>query len=61
MKNLPEITNLVIAINNAYVDKKIPTEEHATTIAYIARLMAAEGITWEDVEDNHRGRSSGWF
>jgi hypothetical protein len=58
MNNLPEITNLVTAVNDARLDGKISIPEHAATIAYLNRLIAAEGITWSDVEDQHAKRNS---
>lgn len=45
-----EITAQVVAANDARLEGQMTRAEHAAAIAGIYRIMAAYGITWEQVE-----------
>ena len=45
-----EITAQVVAANDARLEGQMTRAEHAAAIARIYRIMAAYGVTWEQVE-----------
>jgi hypothetical protein len=45
-----EITAQVVAANDARLEGQMTRAEHAVAIAQIYKVMAAHGVTWEQVE-----------